>query len=291
LIKKNIPGGLRIKLTGKAGRNEFVRSLAKTLISLYDDFGIDEISGINMYMQLHKNGEKKTVTDRHGNLVNTIELSADTGCSDFLSTGLSAISLTDIKEAEHSGRNIKEYISLRYLNDIKHKRPDLFVEERGNFIKARASIAEESKISKEVISENSRDFCLAAIDEHSYKEKIKQEINADFNSEDSLVISFSKIKTKMGMSLYIKESAMPEDGFIYNVLIKDRFNSHISLRRFYSDKGVRIQTISTDEQEYNDKNQYSIDSQYEPWPDAALYPSTEENTDELEPRLEQPCFK
>lgn len=254
MSKKSILGGLRIKQIGSASRNDFIKSLAKTFISLFDDLGIDEIHGVNIYLQAKRKGQKVAVTTSNGFILDTLEIESSKGIGDWLSAGMSSITIADINAAKSEGRDIEDYIGLRHLNDIKHKRPDLFEVAKQKFIDNKAMRSKRKQSAKEAelrIENADKDRLIKRDNQLREKEretlladKIKQRITNEFHPRNPPVISISKLKTKPGMSIYIHDMLMPSTDFVFKVMLRDYSDKKGQFKtlRIYAQNGLRILT-------------------------------------------------
>lgn len=215
MSKFNTIGGLRLKHSGRVSSGDLANKITTVLNSLVGEFELESFGGVNLYLQVYdKAGQRLGLITKDGNMSTGINITGLQEDFSWKKAGLALHPVNEIqdalKESEQERVKKQEELNATYRKEANARR----IEEealRHGLNKVRGMICTEFKAKQ-------------------------------FSDVGS---SVGRIITTKGMTKYIKESDIPECGYVYRASLRDPNTGKISEVRIYDGNFNLIATIMT----------------------------------------------
>ena len=214
MSKSNTIGGLRLKRSGRVSKELLLKEVSIALDSLTEDFDLESFSGVNVYLQMYnKDGDRLALISSNGQLAQGIDVNGLQNDFSFKKNGCNVQSVKEIEKdfnkREEARRTEQEKRYAAYQAEYLARQE-----------KEKAEKKELNRFRKMICTE----FGVERINE--------------------VASSVGRITTFKGMSKYIKESQIPDCGYVYRASLKDPDTGKISEIRIYDDKFDLISSTS-----------------------------------------------
>lgn len=212
MSKYNTIGGIRLKRSGRVSKESLLNEIKIALDSLVDDFDLESFSGANLYFQMYnKSGERLALISSNGQIAQGMDIKNLQEEFSFEKIGCSVQPVNEIE------RVIREMENERRIEQEKQDAVD-----RANF---RARVQKEEAEKKEL-------------------NQFRKIICTEFGVEriNQVASSVGRIISPRAIAKFIKESQIPDCGYVYRASLKDPKTGKISEIRIYDDKFHLIST-------------------------------------------------
>lgn len=211
MSKYSTIGGIRMRHSGRVTKNSLLNELKIALDSLVNDFQLESFSGANLYLQMYnKDGDRLALISSNGHVANGLDVNDLREDFSFNKIGCTVLPVKDVER------------DLEALSIEQEKRDAADREEYLAYQQKEKAEKEELKRFRKVIC---TEFGVGQINE--------------------VASSVGRITTTKGMSKYIKESQIPDCGYVYRASLKDRNTGKISEIRIYDDNFLLIYSSLT----------------------------------------------
>lgn len=207
MSKFNTIGGIRLKRSGRVSKELLIKEMKIALDSLVEDFNLESFSGANLYLQIYnEDGDRLALISSDGHIVDGIDVNNIHADFSFKKIGCNVQSIKDIERA------ISERQEARRIE----------VEKRAAALRDEyLAQQQKEKVQKDKLNQLRNIICT----EFGIESRIISEV----------VSSIGVITTTKGMSKYIKESQIPNCGYVYRASLKTDKTGKVSEIRIYDD--------------------------------------------------------
>jgi len=210
-ITDNKFGGLKISFKGKVSLNQIIYDLSAQLLSLQNNFDIEEFSGVNFYFNMYKNDEKTALIHRSEDLpeINCISIESNKNHKTFenLEDGSKKVTYSKGIDFDNFKDGVYQIIKNSNINygkfDLQTKSE---IEARLNEIeKEKQLLLEKQRIQRK--KEEEEEQRLRNIEQKKLLE-FKNHIKATFNIKEENfndnISSYAIIVSKSTITKYLK---------------------------------------------------------------------------------------